>query len=124
MIADYAVAETYTKSLDIPDAGNFGIRATNDKLETWYMAAVTILGQASIFKYGPVLEGLDDQMLDGFSFSYKKTDFKTEKMEKEVDFFLNEGRKEITSAEALDSPFQAFEDFPDMAKVFTGIING
>lgn len=122
-IIDYAAAETYTKTLDVPDIGNFGIRCMNDKLETWYMAAFTVMGQTSIFRYGPVLEGLDGQMLDGFSFSYKSIDYKEDRIEKEIDFMLNESKKTITSAEVLPSPFKAFEDFPDMAKVLTGILS-
>ena len=101
MIIDYSVQKTFTQSLIIDDIGNFCIRCNSSAGYEYYMAVGTLMGKTEIIKFGPVIADLGE-METGFDLSYKKINFKEDSIQKEVNLYVNDGRKQIELIEIID----------------------
>ena len=88
MIFEYSAQRTFNEMIDIVDIGNTALKCTNVKLEEHYVILKTILGKTYIIKFGPVCPDID-LLVNEFSVSYKKIDYKESQIEKEIDKFIN-----------------------------------
>ena len=117
MLFEYAGVRTYTGAIDIEDIGNFCIRCTTiDGLE-FYLCTKTILGKTYILIFGPVLSDLES-LLDAFSISYQKIDYKEKIIKKIVLSFINDPKKEITNIEEV-SLYEVSLVFPNVFEKFS-----
>jgi hypothetical protein len=116
MIFEYSVQKTFNESIDVVDIGNTALRCHGSKLDFYYIILKTILGKVHIMKFGPVMPDIDVLFSD-FSVSYKKIDYKESLIEKEVDKFINDYKKEITLVEEI-SEYEAWQDFPNIQSQF------
>ena len=119
MVFEYSVQKTFNESIDVVDIGNTALRCTGAKLDLYYIILKTIMGKVHIIKFGPVTPDIDI-LYNDFSVSYKKIDYKENLIEKEVDKFINDYKKEITLVEEV-TEYEAWQDFPAVRLLFENI---
>lgn len=119
MVFEYSVQRTFNESIDVVDIGNTALKCVGSKLDEYYIILKTIMGKVSIIKFGPVVSDLD-MLINDFSVSYKKIDYKETAIHKEVDKFINDFRKEITSVEEI-TEYEAWRAFPQIQHQFENI---
>lgn len=85
------------ESLEISDIGNTCIIANNDLGDEWYLVIRTILGESTIFSYGPSNPDFDT-LPPALSCSYYKMQYNEKKLNTLIDKFLNDTCKRITQA--------------------------
>ena len=116
MIFEYSVQKTFNESIDVTDIGNTALRCHGSKLDFYYIILKTVMGKTSIIKFGPVMPDIE-VLFNDFSVSYKKIDYKENLIEKEVDKFINDYKKEITLIEEI-TEYEAWQDFPNIQQQF------
>ena len=116
MIFEYAVQKTFNETIDVVDIGNTALRCHGKKLDFYYIILKTVMGKTHIIKFGPIIPDLEVLFPD-FSVNYKKIDYKENLIEKEVDKFINDYKKEITLVEEV-TEFEAWQDFPQIQQCF------
>lgn len=116
MIFEYSVKKTFDESIDVADIGNTALRCVGSKLDEYYIILKTIMGKVSIIKFGPVIPDVE-VLLNEFTVSYKKIDYKEQAIFKEVDKFINDFRKEISSVEEI-TEYEAWQAFPVIQEQF------
>jgi hypothetical protein len=119
MIFEYSVQRTFNESIDVVDIGNTALRCTGSKLDDYYIILKTIMGKTSILKFGPVVPDIEI-LLNDFSVSYKKIDYKENLISKEVDKFINDYKKEITKVEEI-TEYEAWQAFPPVQQWFENV---
>lgn len=119
MIIEYSVQKTFTEMVDVVDAGNTALRCSSGDIYQYYIILKTIMGKTHILKFGPVCPDID-LLLEDFSVEYKKMDYKETKIEKEIDRFVNDFKKEITLVEEI-TEYEAWQDFPEIAQCFENV---
>ena len=119
MIFEYSIQKTFEETIDVVDIGNTALRCTNTKLDNYYIILKTIMGKTSILKFGPVCPDVE-MLLDDFSVNYKKINYKETAIIKEIDKFINDFKKEITSVEEI-TEYEAWEDFPMIQELFENV---
>jgi hypothetical protein len=116
MTFEYSVQKTFNQSIDVVDSGNTALRCTSRLKDDYYVITKTVLGKTSIIKFGPVCSDID-VLINDFSVSYKKMDYKESAIFKEIDKFINDFRKEIETVEEV-TEFEAWQDFPAVQQLF------
>ena len=116
MIFEYSVQKTFNESIDVVDIGNTALRCHGTKLDFYYIILKTVMGKTNIIKFGPVMPDID-VLFNDFTVSYKKIDYKENLIEKEVDKFINDYKKEITLVEEI-TEYDAWQDFPAIQQFF------
>ena len=116
MIFEFSIQKTFNQSIDVVDVGNTALRCTNKQMDNYYLITRTVYGKTSILKFGPVCPDIE-ALLDDFSVSYKKIDYKEAALHKEIDKFLNDYKKEIETVEEI-TDFEAWQDFPAIRQYF------
>lgn len=119
MIFEYSVQKTFNETIDVVDIGNTALRCVGSKLDEYYIILKTIMGKVSIIKFGPVAPDIE-MLLNDFTVSYKKIDYKETAIHKEVDKFINDFKKEITTVEEI-TEYEAWLNFPDIHNQFDNI---
>ena len=119
MIFEYSVQKTFNESIDVVDIGNTALKCVGSKLDEYYIILKTVMGKVYIIKYGPVCPDID-MLIDDFTVSYKKIDYKEAAIHKEVDKFINDFRKEITTVEEV-TEYEAWQAFPSVRLLFENI---
>lgn len=119
MIFEYSVQKTFNESIDVTDIGNTALRCIGNKFDEYYIILKTIMGKTSIIKFGPVESDIE-MLLDDFSVSYKKIDYKENVISREVDKFINDFKKEITQVEEI-TEYEAWQAFPQVQMWFENI---
>lgn len=116
MIFEYSVQKTFNESIDITDIGNTALKCVSSKQDEYYIILKTILGKVSILTFGPVCPDLEI-LINDFSVGYKKIDYKETAVFKEVNKFINDFRKEITSVEEV-TEYEVWRAFPAIQQQF------
>ena len=116
MIFEFSVQKTFNESIDVVDVGNTALRCINRQKDFYYIITKTVFGKTSILKFGPVCPDIEI-LLNEFSVSYKKIDYKENLLFKEIDKFLNDFKKEIETVEEI-TELEAWQDFPDIKQYF------
>lgn len=119
MLFEYSVQKTFNQTIDVVDAGNTALKCTNRNMDNYYIIIKTIMGKTSILKYGPVCPDLEI-LIDDFSVSYKKFDYKESSIHKEIDRFINDYKKDIETVEEI-TEYEAWEAFPNIQEYFENI---
>lgn len=119
MIFEFSVQKTFNQSIDIVDMGNTSLRCTNNLLFDFYIITRTVLGKTHILKFGPVCPDLE-LLPNDFSVSYKKIDYKENQVFKEIDKFINDFKKDISSVEEI-TEYEAWQAFPKIQQWFENI---
>ena len=119
MIFEFSVQKTFNESIDIVDMGNTALRCTNSQHDDYYIIIKTIMGKTSILKFGPICPDLE-VLLNDFSVSYKKIDYKENIIYREIDKFINDFKKEISTIEEI-TEYEAWKDFPAIQQWFENI---
>jgi hypothetical protein len=110
------VQKTFNEAIDVVDIGNTALKCVGNKLDEYYIILKTVMGKVSIIKFGPVCPDLE-VLINDFSVSYKKIDYKESAIFKEVDKFINDFRKEISSVDEI-SEYEAWSAFPAIQQQF------
>ena len=116
MVFEYSVQKTFNETIDVLDIGNTALRCSGKKLDFYYIILKTVMGKTHIIKFGPIMPDID-VLFNDFFVSYKKIDYKENLIEKEVDKFINDYKKEITLVEEI-SEYEAWRDFPKIQDQF------
>ena len=119
MIFEYSVQKTFNDSIDVVDIGNTALRCTNVRLDGYYIILKTIMGKTSIIKFGPVCPDIE-VLINDFTVTYKKMDYKEAGICKEIDKFINDFRKEIITVEEIPE-YEAWLAFPDIHNQFDNV---
>lgn len=119
MIFEFSVQKTFNQSIDVVDMGNTVLRCTSRQMDNYYLITKTILGKTSILKFGPVCPDIE-VLLNDFSVSYKKIDYKENIIYKEIDKFINDFKKEIDTIDEI-TEYEAWQDFPAIQQLFETI---
>lgn len=119
MIFDYASEEVFTKQLDLVDPGNTCIRGTNEEKMDYYLIIKTVMGKTSFLKFGPVFPDAPI-LLEDFSVSYKKANYKENTINKEINLFLNDTKKCLVEAKETVE-YEAFQAFPNLEDAFNNL---
>lgn len=110
MIFEFSVKKTFNESIDVVDAGNTALKCTNQLMDSYYIITKTVMGKTYILKFGPVCPDIDE-LLDDFSVSYKKIDYKESAIYREIEKYINDFKKEISTVEEI-TEHEAWKDFP------------
>lgn len=119
MIFEFSVQKTFNQSIDVVDMGNTALRCTNRLLDNYYLIIKTIMGKTHFIKFGPVCPDVEF-LLEDFSVSYKKIDYKEAQVYKEIDKFINDFKKDIDTIEEI-TEYEAWKDFPAIQQLFENI---
>lgn len=119
MVFEFSVQKTFNQSIDIVDMGNTALRCTNKQMDDYYLIIKTIYGKTHLVKFGPVCSDIDT-LIDGFSVSYSKMDYKETKIYKEIDKFINDFKKEIDNIEEI-TEYEAWAAFPAVQQQFENV---
>ena len=119
MIFEFSVQKIFNQSIEVVDMGNTTLRCTNHAMDNYYIITKTVFGKTHILKFGPVCPDID-MLLDDFSVSYKKIDYKENAIYKEIDKFINDFKKEIDTVEEV-TEYEAFKDFPEIQSNFDNV---
>ena len=119
MIFEYSVQRTFNEAIDVVDIGNTALRCTSSKLDNYYIILKTIMGKTSILKFGPICPDVE-VLLNDFTVSYKKIDYKEAAIGKEIDKFINDFKKEINTVEEI-TEYEAWKDFPEIQQWFENV---
>jgi hypothetical protein len=119
MIFEYSVQKTFNESIDVVDIGNTALKCTGSKLDEYYIILKTVMGKTSIMKFGPIVPDVE-VLLNDFTVSYKKIDYKENLISNEVNKFINDYKKEITKVEEI-TEYDAWLDFPPIQQWFENI---
>lgn len=119
MIFEFSVQKTFNQSIDVVDIGNTALRCTNSQLDNYYLIVKTVMGKTHFIKYGPICSDIDF-LLEDFSVSYKKTDYKENVIYKEIDKFINDFKKGIDNIEEI-TEYEAWADFPNIQQQFENV---
>ena len=119
MIFEYSVQKTFNESIDVVDIGNTALRCHGSKLDFYYIILKTIMGKTFIIKFGPVCPDID-LLIPEFAVSYKKIDYKESLIEKEIDKFINDGKKGINLVEEI-TEYEAWQAFPNIQQCFENV---
>lgn len=92
----YYYREAITDELDIEDIGNCNILAYNDLGMYYIMIIQTELGLTRIFTEGPLME--EEIFPKTVNCSFKRIDYNSGKISKEIQTFLNNPIAKITAA--------------------------
>jgi hypothetical protein len=120
MIFEFAVKKTFNQSIDVVDMGNTALRCTSITMLDYYLITRTVLGKTSILKFGPICPDLD-MLINDFTVSYKKLDYKENVVFREIDKFINDFKKEIDSVEEI-TEYEAWQSFPKIQENFENIV--
>lgn len=120
MIFEFAVKKTFNQSIDVVDMGNTALRCTSTTFLDYYLITRTVLGKTSILKFGPICPDLD-MLINDFTVSYKKLDYKENVVFREIDKFINDFKKEIDSVEEI-TEYEAWQSFPKIQENFENIM--
>lgn len=119
MIFEFSVQKTFNQAIDVVDIGNTALKCTNTRLDDYYLIVKTIMGKTHFMKFGPVCPDID-VLLDDFTVSYKKVDYKENIICKEIDKFINDFKKDITDIEEI-TEYEAWKAFPAIQQQFENI---
>lgn len=119
MTFEYSVQKTFNETIDLVDIGNVSLKCVSGRGLDYYIRIKTVLGKVHLIKFGPVCPDLC-MLLEDFSVAYKKFDFKEATICKEIDRFINDYKKEITSVEEI-TEYELWESFPEIKKSFEEI---
>lgn len=119
MIFEFSIQKTFTDSVDIVDIGNTALRCINRNGDNYYIINKTTMGKTSILKFGPICPDLEI-LLSDFMVSYKKIDYKENLISREIDKFINDFKKEISTVEEI-TEYEAWQDFPAIQQWFENI---
>lgn len=119
MIFEFSVQKTFNQSIDIVDMGNTALRCTNRQLDDYYLIVKTIMGKTHFIKFGPIYPDIE-VLLDDFSVSYKKVDYKENVVFREIDKFINDFKKDIENVEEI-TEYEAWQAFPAVQQMFENI---
>jgi hypothetical protein len=117
MIFDFSVQKTFNRSIDVVNIGNTALRCTNKQMDNYYLITKTIYGKTSILKFGPVCPDIET-LINDFSVSYKKVDYKENVLFKEIDKFCVENSMEfipcIQTLAHLENMFKWMSEYEDI----------
>lgn len=117
MIFEYSATRTFNEMIDIVDIGNMALRCIKEKDACeYFIITKTVFGKTSIIKFGPICPDID-MLIDGFEVEYKKMDYKESKIEKEIDKFINDFKKEVSLVEEI-TEYEAWQNFPEIQQLF------
>ena len=116
MVFEFSIQKTFNQAIDIVDVGNTALRCVNKQMDNYYIITRTKYGKTSVLKFGPVCPDLD-VLINEFSVSYKKIDYKENLLFKEIDKFLNDFKKEIDNVEEV-TEFEVWQEFPAIKQYF------
>lgn len=119
MIFEFAVQRTFNESIDVVDMGNTALKCSNKNMEIFYLITKTVFGKTHILKFGPVCPDIE-MLINDFSVSYKKIDYKENLIFKEIDKFINDFKKEVDTVEEV-TEYEAWQDFPSIKQLFDDI---
>lgn len=116
MTFEYAVQKTFNETIDLVDIGNVSLKCTSTLGIEYYIRIKTVLGKVHLIKFGPVCSDLES-LFNDFNVAYKKFDFKESVICKEIDKFINDYKKGITSVEEI-TEYELWENFPEIKNSF------
>ena len=119
MIFEFAVQRTFNESIDVVDMGNTALKCSNKNMEIFYLITKTVFGKTHILKFGPVCPDIE-MLINDFSVSYKKIDYKENLIFKEIDKFINDFKKEVDTVEEV-TEYEAWQDFPSIKQLLDDI---
>jgi hypothetical protein len=119
MVFEYSVQRTFNESIDVVDIGNTALKCVGSKLDEYYIILKTVMGKVSILKFGPVCPDIE-VLINDFTVSYKKIDYKESAIYNEVNKFINDFRKEIASVEEL-TEYEAWQALPNIQQLFENV---
>lgn len=119
MLFEFSVKKTFNESIDIVDIGNTALKCTNSNLDDYYLITKTVMGKTHIIKFGPICPDIE-LLLNDFSVSYKKIDYKENVLFKEIDKFINDFKKEISTIEEI-TEYEAWNNFPAIKQLFENV---
>jgi hypothetical protein len=119
MVFEYSIQKTFNESIDVVDIGNTALKCVGSKYDEYYIILKTVMGKVSIIKFGPVTPDIE-VLINDFTVSYKKIDYKEMAIHKEVDKFINDFRKEITAVEEV-TEYEAWQAFPAVQQYFENV---
>ena len=97
---NFDLQKTYAQSVEVEDLGNCALRCSNQDFVEFYLTTQTVMGKTYVLKFGPILPDLAIPA-DDFALTYKKFDYKESLIEKEINQFINDGRRKINLIEII-----------------------
>lgn len=119
MIFEFDQQPVFTQTLEIGDIGNTTIKCSSSMNGDWFLRTKTVMGKTSLLIFGPVIAGSveDYPLIDGFTVSFSKFDYKERLIIKAINQLLNDPKKDITYAEEMLEQ-AAIANFPDIMNTY------
>lgn len=118
MLFEYSATRTFNETIDLVDIGNTAIRCIAG-IYDYYMIIKTVYGKTSILTFGPTNPDFEE-LAEDFSVSYKKMDYKENKICKEITKYINNPYSEIERVEEIPE-FEAWVNFPKIKELFENL---
>lgn len=87
-------------AIEINDSGNCAIECTNEEGQYFYIIIKTLYGTTTIVFYGPILPDFHE-LPNNYSTSLSRMEFNQSKLEKTINFILNNRTYKITNAKEV-----------------------
>lgn len=100
--------------IDVENIGDFAIEASNDEGVFWYLIVKTSLGVTTMASCGPVVPDVN-LLPSGYCTYLSRIDYKEDKLIKQINMWLNDRSKKLTSASIVDIE-DALDQFRDVGE--------
>ncbi len=100
--------------IDVENIGDFAIEASNDEGVFWYLIVKTSLGVTTMVSCGPVVPDVN-LLPSGYCTYLSRIDYKEDKLIKQINMWLNDRSKKLTSASIVDIE-DALDQFRDVGE--------
>lgn len=119
MVFEFSAQRTFLESIDIIDIGNTALRCSDQNMNEFYLITKTVFGKTAILKFGGVCPDID-ALLDDFTVSYKKIDYRENKISSEISKFINDPKRSITSVEEI-TEYELWHAFPQIQQLYNNL---
>ena len=95
----------FMKNVKVDDIGNLCLEGWTDDGYYFYIVTRTVMGETTIFSWGPVIPDITDLVPNGYTMQVKKLPYKEPKIISEVSSWLNAPKGKlgkITNAQIAD----------------------
>lgn len=116
---EYNPQLVFMSQVEVEDIGNLYLRGTNNMGSEYYFLTRTIMGKTHILKFGPTIPDVE-LLLETFSTEYKKIDYKESTIKNEINKFINDSKKFITTIDILDLE-EAINCYPRIIEIYKNL---
>lgn len=114
MIFNYNATAVFLQAIEVEDPGNTALLIETEAGFDYYIYIKTVMGKTSVIKFGPIMTDVQ-VLIDTFTTTYQKFDYKEKVIDKIISQYINDGRKKVTNVIEIPQE-QAIAAYPNIAE--------